>query len=71
MEVKKNRCERFWLTVRTDAGVESGIYEGAIYIKPQSGYHQELPFKIRVVSINMRDIPGIDYFMLMTYELIN
>lgn len=70
VEVKKGRCERFWLTVKIEPDIKPGIYEGVIYIKPQFGEEKSLPLEIKVVPITLTDIPGLDYFMLMTYEFV-
>lgn len=68
VEVERGKCQRFWLTVRIDDSVSSGVYKGRITISPQHGLEISLPLEVRVMPISLEDIPGIDYFMLMTYE---
>jgi Glycoside hydrolase 123, N-terminal domain len=68
VRVEKGRCQRFWLTIRIDDNVLPGEYKGRITISPQHGLETSLPFEITVSPISLEDIPGIDYFMLMTYE---
>ena len=68
VKVEKGRCQRFWLTIRIDDNVVPGVYKGRITISPQNGVETSLPLNVTVVPISLEDIPGIDYFMLMTYE---
>jgi len=67
-KVEKGKCQRFWLTIRIDDNVSPGVYKGKVTISPQSGLGTSLPLEVRVMPISLEDIPGIDYFMLMTYE---
>jgi hypothetical protein len=62
------KCQRFWLTIRTDDSILPGIYEGKITISPEIGVEASLPLKVTIAPISLEDIPGIDYFMMMTYE---
>jgi hypothetical protein len=64
----KDKCQRFWLTIRIDGNVLPGVYKGKITISPQNGLETSLPLEVTVMPISLEDIPGIDYFMLMTYE---
>jgi hypothetical protein len=68
VEVERGKCQRFWLTVRIDDNVLPGIYKGKITISPQNGIETSFPLEITVVPISLEDIPGVDYFMMMTYE---
>ena len=68
VKVERGRCQRFWLTIRIDDNVLPGLYKGRITIFPQHGLETSLPLEITVSPISLEDIPGIDYFMLMTYE---
>jgi hypothetical protein len=68
VNTKASKCQRFWLTIRIDDNVLPGVYEGKITISPQSGIETSLPLEVTVMPISLEDIPGIDYFMLMTYE---
>ena len=68
VKVEKGKCQRFWLTIRIDENVAPGVYKGRIAISPQNGFETSLPLEVTVVPISLEDIPGIDYFMLMTYE---
>ncbi|HUL00226.1 MAG TPA: glycoside hydrolase domain-containing protein [Nitrospirota bacterium] len=61
-------CCRFWLTVKIDHSVQPGVYKGHIAIMPQFGETRYLPLQVAVEPIDLEDIPGKDYFMLMTYE---
>lgn len=68
VEVEEGKCQRFWLTIRINDNVLPGVYKGKITISPQSGREKSLPLQVNVMPISLEDIPGIDYFMLMTYE---
>jgi hypothetical protein len=68
VSTKAGQCQRFWLTIRIDNNVLPGVYKGKITISPQSGQETSFPLEVRVMPISLEDIPGIDYFMLMTYE---
>jgi hypothetical protein len=68
VRVEKGKCQRFWLTIRIDDSVLPGVYKGRVSISPQHGLETSLPLEITVSPISLEDIPGIDYFMLMTYE---
>ena len=68
VKVERDKCQRFWLTIRIDNNVLPGIYKGKITISPQNGLETSLPLEATVVPISLEDIPGIDYFMMMTYE---
>jgi hypothetical protein len=68
VKVEKGKCQRFWLTLRIDDNVLPGGYKGKITISPQYGLETSLPLEVSVAPISLEDIPGLDYFMLMTYE---
>jgi hypothetical protein len=68
VHTKAGKCQRFWLTIRIDDNVLPGVYKGKITISPESGSETSLPLEVTVMPISLEDIPGIDYFMLMTYE---
>jgi hypothetical protein len=68
VEIKAGKCQRFWLTIKIDNHVFPGVYRGQIRLSPQNGLEASLPLEITVVPISLEDIPGIDYFMMMTYE---
>ena len=68
VRVEKGRCQRIWLTIRIDDDVAPGVYKGKIAISPQNGSETSLPLNVTVAPISLEDIPGIDYFMMMTYE---
>ncbi len=68
VNTKEGQCQRFWLTIRIDDHVLPGVYKGKITIRPQSGLKTSLPLEVTVTPISLEDIPGIHYFMLMTYE---
>jgi hypothetical protein len=68
VNTKAGKCQRFWLTIRIDDNVLPGVYKGRITISPQSGLERSLPLEVTVMPISLEDIPGMDYFMLMTYE---
>jgi hypothetical protein len=68
VDVDKGKSLRFWLTIRIDDDVLPGIYSGKINISPQYGKVKSLPLNITVTPITLEEIPGVDYFMLMTYE---
>lgn len=67
-KVEKGKCQRFWLTLRIDDNVLPGGYKGKITISPQYGLETSLPLEVSVAPISLEDVPGLDYFMLMTYE---
>jgi hypothetical protein len=68
VKVERGKCQRFWLTIRIDDNVLPGVYKGRITISPQHGLETSLPLEVTVLPISLEDIPGIDYFMMMTYE---
>ncbi len=68
VDIEASKCQRFWLTIRIDDNVLPGVYKGKITISPQNGLETSLPLEVTVVPISLEDIPGIDYFMMMTYE---
>jgi len=68
VNTKAGQCQRFWLTLRIDDDVLPGVYKGKITISPQGGLETSLPLTVTVTPISLEDIPGIDYFLLMTYE---
>lgn len=68
--VKKGKCERFWLTIRADKKIKPGVYEGRVKINSKLVKNYSIPLKVEIVPIVLEDIPGIDYFMLMTYEFV-
>lgn len=68
VEIKERKTRSFWLTIRIDANVRPGTYRGAISITPEFGGRKTVPLTITVAPITLEDIPGKDYFMLMTYE---
>ena len=68
VSIKAGQCKRFWLTIRIDDNVLPGVYKGRITIWPQTGLETSLPLEVTVMPISLEDIPGINYFMLMTYE---
>jgi hypothetical protein len=68
INIEAGKCQRFWLTIRIDDHVSSGAYKGEITILPQNGSKTIIPLEVTVVPISLEDIPGIDYFMMMTYE---
>ncbi len=68
VDIKAGKCQRFWLTIRINDHVLPGVYEGKITISPQRGLETSLPLEVTVMPISLEDIPGIDYFMMMTYE---
>jgi hypothetical protein len=68
VDIKAGKCQRFWLTIRIDGHVFPGVYKGQITLSPQTGVGASLPLEITVVPISLEDVPGVDYFMMMTYE---
>jgi hypothetical protein len=66
--IKKGDIQRIWITIRIDRGLIEGNYSGNILIEPEKGGKKAIPIKISVYPIVLEDIPGKDYFMLMTYE---
>jgi len=68
VDTKAGKCQRFWLTIRIDDNVLPGAYKGKITISQQNGLETSLPLEVTVMPISLEDIPGVDYFMLMTYE---
>jgi hypothetical protein len=68
VRVEKGKAQRFWLTIRINDNVLPGVYKGRIIISPQNGLETSLPLEVTVVPIFLEDLPGIDYFMMMTYE---
>jgi len=68
VDIQAGKCQRFWLTIRIDDHVLPGVYQGHITLSPQHGLGASLPLEITVAPISLEDIPGLDYFMLMTYE---
>jgi hypothetical protein len=68
VKVEAGKCQRFWLTLRIDDDVLPGGYKGKITISPQYGLETSFPLEVSVAPISLENIPGIDYFMLMTYE---
>ncbi len=68
INIEAGKCQTFWLTIRIDDNVLPGVYKGKITISRQSGLETSLPLEVTVVPISLEDIPGIDYFMMMTYE---
>jgi len=68
VDIKAGKCQRFWLTIRIADHVFPGVYKGQITISTRSGLEASLPLEITVLPISLEDIPGIDYFMMMTYE---
>lgn len=68
VNIEAGKCQRFWLTIRIDDNVLPGVYKGKITISRQNGLEASLPLEVTVVPISLEDIPGIDYFMMMTYE---
>ncbi len=68
VQVYKNKCKRFWLTLKIKKDVEPGTYRSQIKITPKNGLAAVLPLTVTVVPITLEDIPGIDYCMLMTYD---
>lgn len=68
IEVRAGKGERFWLTIRVDESVRPGLYNGEIEIVPEKGANWSIPVTIRVLPFSLCDVPGVDYFMLMTYE---
>jgi hypothetical protein len=68
VEVVEGKCQRFWFTIGIDKDVPPGEYSGKVIISPEYGKVKSLPIKVIVAPITLEDIPGIDYFMLMTYE---
>ena len=68
VNIEAGKCQRFWLTVRIDDDVSPGAYKGKISIVPQNGPKTLIPLELTVVPISLEDVPGIDYFMVMTYE---
>jgi hypothetical protein len=68
VDIWAGKCQRFWLTIPIDDHVLPGVYKGQITLSPQHGSKTVLPLELTVVPISLEDIPGIDYFMMMTYE---
>jgi hypothetical protein len=68
VDIQEGKCQRFWLTIRIDDYVIPGVYQGRITLSPEDGSGASLPLEVTVVPISLEDIPGIDYFMMMTYE---
>jgi len=68
VNIQAGKCQRFWLTIRIDDYVLPGVYQGRITLSPQHGSGTSLPLEVTVVPISLEDIPGVDYFMMMTYE---
>jgi hypothetical protein len=68
VNIQAGKCQRFWLTIRIDDHVLPGVYQGHITLSPQHGLEASLPLEVTVAPISLEDIPGIDYFMMMTYE---
>jgi hypothetical protein len=68
VKVDNGRSQRFWLTIAVDKDVLPGVYRGRITISPQFGEATSLPLTVTVVPLSLEKMPGIDYFMLMTYE---
>ncbi|MBN1850411.1 MAG: DUF4091 domain-containing protein, partial [Deltaproteobacteria bacterium] len=68
VKIQKNRCQRCWLTLKIEKDTIPGEYTTLITISPQYGKIIQFPLSVEVVPITLEDIPGIDYFMLMTYE---
>jgi hypothetical protein len=68
VNTKAGQTQRFWLTIRIDDNVLPGVYKGSVTISPQSGLETSLSLEVRVMPISLEDIPGVDYFMMMTYE---
>lgn len=69
-KVEKGKSQRFYLTIRIDDNVVPGEYKGSVTILSENGIRRSLPLTVTVLPITLEDIPGIDYFMMMTYEFI-
>ena len=68
VKVEKGKCQRIWLTLRIDDYVLPGRYKGKITVSPQYGLETSFSIEVTVVPITLEEIPGVDYFMMMTYE---
>lgn len=68
--IKKDKCKRFWMTIRAKDNIPPGMYRGEVEIIPEVGEKTILPISVEIVPITLEDVPGIDYFMLMTYEFV-
>jgi glycosyl hydrolase family 123 len=68
VKVENGKCRTFLLTIRINRNVMPGIYKGIIYIVPAYGRKAKLHLTVNVSPLFLEDIPGKDYFMMMTYE---
>ncbi len=66
--VEAGLCVKLWLTLHIGAAAVPGEYRGIITVTPERGRERQIPLIITVEPVLLEDIPGKDYFMLMTYE---
>ena len=55
-------CKRFWITLRTPADAEPGIYRGTIAISARNALPASLELAIRVVPVHLQT-PPVERFM--------
>jgi hypothetical protein len=67
-EIPLANTTRFWLTVHADSLTLPGKYTGTITISPEKEKAFGLPLTIEVLPVTLTAVPGIDYFMCMSYE---
>jgi hypothetical protein len=65
--IEKGKVQSFWLTLKIGQHVAPGDYDGEVVI--QTAQKMKIPIHVRVLPITLEDIPGIQYFMLSTYEM--
>lgn len=68
IRINKGDTERFWLTLHIPSDTAAGTRMASIVISPEKGPQIHLPLRIKVNDITLEDVPGVHYFMLMTYE---
>lgn len=65
--IEKGQVQSFWLTLKVERNIAPGDYAGEVVI--QTSQKIKIPIQVRVLPITFEDIPGIQYFMLSTYEM--
>jgi len=69
--LKKGQVQSFWLTFKIGQNRAPGDYIGKVVISSDLEAAQKItiPIHLRVLPITLEDVPNIEYFMLLTYEM--
>ena len=65
IDIPRHTTRRFWMTVHVPEATPAGVYETALHVSANDTSIASLPFRVEVLPIQLRQAPGMGYFMYL------